>query len=109
MSPYANPVPGSDQRAWLNADPVAGFWHFLRSQGLNQLDPVSQFAQRQFDPTQNMYRADAAANPMMGFYDYLSQPGRFDFRTQYANQSPEQRGDFGNRTHAARARWVTPR
>lgn len=105
--PYADPTM-PDQRQWLNSDPTAGFWAYLRDSGLNQLDPVSKFAQSQYQSVQNQYHADAASDPNMGFYDYLQGKG-FDFRGQYENQSPEQRGDFSNRTGAARARWVTPR
>lgn len=107
MGPYAAPLT-PDQRQWLNADPTAGFWEYLRGQGLNQLDPQSRFAQAQYQRVNNMYHADAARDPNMGFYDYL-QGNNFDFRGEYQNQSPEQRGDFSNRTGAARARWVTPR
>jgi hypothetical protein len=98
----------NDRRSWLNADPTAGFWAYLREQGLNQLDPVSRFAFGQYQRAYNDFYADAADNPTLGFYDYL-QGRNYNFRDEFARQSPEQRGDYSSRTHGVRARWVTPR
>lgn len=115
-SPYANPMEptqppvGGDPMEWWNADPVAGFWAYLRQGGLNALDPVSKFAQAQYQSTHNKFQAAAAEHPDMGFYNYLqANKPEFDFAGQYQNQSPEQRGDFTGRTTQARGRWVTPR
>lgn len=107
--PPPDPVPvGTDPTEWWNADPVAGFWEYLRRQGLNSLDPVSKFAQSQYGSVHNQYTAAAANDPTMGFFDYLN-GANLNFQDQYANLTPEQRGDPSGRTHVARARWVTPR
>src|SRR4051812_33680374 len=114
-SPYAspvanNPVPGGDERGWWNSDPIAGFWNYLRLGGMSGLDPISQFAQRQYQPTYNKYQADAARDPTMGFYDYLEgNPDQFDYKKQYASLDPQTRGDTSGRAYDARARWITPR
>jgi len=94
-------------RLWyLNQDPTAGFFNYLQQRGLAGGDsPVSRFAiGRQADYFNN-YLSDAASNPDLGFYDYLQQKN-FDPSAEYANQSPEQRGDFSSRTYVPRGRWV---
>lgn len=115
-NPFANPGPidphafmdpnAFNEDYYLNADPEAGFWRYLKGLGMDDQSQPGKYAQAQYQPTYNKYRAVAASDPNMGFFDYLKK-NLPDFTSQYASQSPEQRGDYSSRLNTPRARWVS--
>lgn len=105
----SGPPPGYDPAQWeswyLNNNPEAGWVRYLQNLGLYGLDPRSQFASRQYGRAQGMFNSAAAQNPNLGFYDWVKGSG-LDLAGDYANQSPDTRGDFSDRTVNARARFM---
>jgi hypothetical protein len=92
------------ERDYWNAIPEAGYYAHLARQGYGGTDPRARYAQSQFGRYFNLFQADAARNPTLGFYDWYLQGG-FDPGAEYANLSPEQRGDFSSRYLTPRVRW----
>lgn len=90
---------------YLNQLPEAGFWNYLQSQGLTGNDPTARYAQGQQQRAYSGYLGQAAQNPNLGFFDYLSGQ-KPDFSADYNAQSPTQRFDFTSQTLAPRARWT---
>lgn len=115
IGPYAAPAGsniGSGQgidpglgNYYLNQLPEAGFWQYLSQLGLTGNDPTARYAQQQQQRTYGQYQAQAAQNPTLGFYDYLSSQ-KPNFSEDYGAQSPTQRFDFTSQTLAPRARWT---
>jgi len=114
MPGYANPYqaqntptpPGFDEDYYLNADPDAAFWKYLQNMGygLGAQAPVARYAQGRQGQVYNTYKSVAAADPNMGFWDWLKK-NPVDLNQDFYNQSPEQRGDFSSRIMTPRARW----
>src|SRR5215204_2125170 len=112
MPGYANPfqappgTTGIDEDFFLNSDPDAAFYKYLQAMGLNTQNPGGNYARAQQGKVYNQYKAQAAADPNQGFYDYL-RSARPDLAGEFNNQSPEQRGDYSSRILTPRARWVS--
>lgn len=106
----SSPLPGLGgqdlSNYYLNSTPEAGFYNYLGAQGLGGTDTTSKYAGNQYNRSYNLYQAQAADNPMQGFWDFLQQ-NKPDFRTEFQMQSPGQRGDFSSRFLTPRGRWVT--
>lgn len=100
---------GLDPNQWedwyLNNVPEAGWIRYLQGRGMYGLDPISKFSQGQYGRTYGQYQSAAAQNPNLGFYDWVK-GANLDFAGQYGSQSPEQRGDFSDRTLGPRARFM---
>lgn len=118
--PYANPnapaapvtsvtptVPGGGDYLdyFLNNTPEAGFWYYLNQNGLVGNTPSQKYAQGRYGNVYGQYQASAADNPNEGFYDFLKrkQPS---FDQEFKAQSPEQRGDFTDRSLTPRGRFT---
>jgi hypothetical protein len=97
-------VPFWNSRDFLNMVPDAGYWRYLLDLGYGGTSPRARFAQNQQGRYLNMFHADAASDPNMGFYDWLLRRG-IDPGAEFLAQSPEQRGDFTSRYLTPRARW----
>jgi hypothetical protein len=100
---------GLDPSQWedwyLNNVPEAGWIRYLQGQGLFGINPQARYAQNQYGRTYGSYTAAAATNPNLGFYDWIKGSG-LDLGGEFASQSPEQRGDFTDRTLTPRARFM---
>lgn len=123
-NPYVNPNPrtdpnrpdfdpflgGPDELRWyLNANPDAGFYRFLQNLGISGgTSPVERYAQNRYQTYWGNYQAQAQENPDMGFYDYLEDLDRRGINpdSEYKALMPNQRNDYGSRSHAARGRWI---
>lgn len=105
LPPQGNNPFGWAARDYLNVTPEAGYNRFLQNFGYGMgNDPRSKFAQGRFGRYYGQYQADAADDPMMGFYDYLLRQG--DPGKEFAQQSAAERGDFSSRSMTPRVRWV---
>jgi hypothetical protein len=97
-------------------DPGAGFWNFLSggrsssglagqrggTYNLQGNDPLSRFSQGQFDRYQNMWQAQTADEPGLGFNTFLQ---RQHPEQEYGMLTPSQQGFFSN-VVSPRARMV---
>lgn len=109
-NPVTNPPdPGQpyNRAGYLNSDPDAAFWAWLQDSGnYNPSTLYGKYAQSQQGRIYNEFKSEAASDPNMGFYDWLSQGNAGDLQGQFDAQSPEQRGDYSSRMLTPRARWA---
>lgn len=97
---------GPDENSYLNSNPDAAFMRYLTDSGYyNPATSFGKYAQGQQGRIYSQYQSVAAADPNMGFYNYLTQ-NHPDLQGDFMNQSPEARGDFSSRMLTPRARWV---
>lgn len=96
---------GSFERNYLNFDPEAGFFRYLRDSGLLGSAPIDKYAQGRYNNVYGDYRAIAGQDPNLGFFDYLQQR-QPNFSMDFGSLSPETRGDFTSFKSAPRARFL---
>ena len=103
----ATPVIGG-ANGYLENNQDAAYNRLLASLGVKQTDnsPYAQFLRNQFANTQLGYRTALAEDPTLLYQDYLTRAGlnaaninnwNGQYRQQFLNQSPQQRGEYKQR------------